>query len=141
MLRKIVVVVLFGTVSTVSAQMRVNFTEAFFAPEDYLDQEVVFSRVFAGDMFNMNLESGGGDTFLLRIEDDVRNFVGGPGAPFVPILPERLARQWEALELGSVELRRSNVHGRLYRGEHWIILEINKIEMLSATGAVLDVID
>lgn len=123
------------------AQTEVELADALFFPEEYLDREIVFPGVFAGDLFDVDRSTLGGRSFLLTLEDDSGNQVDGIGTAFIPILPRSLARQWADLGLSSLEMIRSNVYGLMYQGEYFVIFEISKVETLSAAGNVLDVIE
>ena len=141
MFRAIAVGAFLAVASLIHAQTAVDFDDALATPEAYLHRTIVFHNVFVGDMFRMNIQAFGGDTFFLRIENDERYFVGGFADVFVPILPHSLACQWADLGLRSLDFRLSNVYGRFRQDGPWIIFDIDKVELLDSTAAVIEVIE
>ena len=94
MRKGLMIVAVMLVVVSLFAQNEVELVDALFFPEDYLDQDIVFQRVFAGDMYDMDMDSLGGRTFFLTLEDDNGNQIYGIGNAFAPVLPRSLARQW-----------------------------------------------
>ena len=123
-----------------TAQMPVNFNDALATPEAYFNRDIVFHDVLIGGMFRMHIDALGGDTFFLRVEDGVGNFLGGFADVFVSILPGPLARQWADLGSGSLDFRRSNVYGRFRLHRSWVLFEISAIKVFGAKGTVIEVI-
>ena len=123
------------------ASIQIDVNNPSVTPEDYLHRDIVFHDVLVGDLFHMHIETFGGDTFFLRIEDKIRNSIGGFADVFVPILPRSLALQWSSLGFRAFDFQRSNTYGRFRPVGSYIIFKIRKIEILGHGDTVIEVIE
>ena len=141
MIRRIFPLMVLVVTSTAVAQTAVDFTDVYFSPEDYRGQNLIVPDVWVGEMMRMDTDLADGYKFFLRLDDDQGNSVFGIGDAFTPVLSPQLAREWSALRLPSLTLWRSHVYGQLFQGDSRILFRITKIEILSTTGNVVQVIE